>query len=304
MSIMGSDVFVKQYEFYLAEIESSLDKLLIKGSDNSEDPVLKAAHYSLMAGGKRIRPVLLMAAADMLSADKRIALKLACAIEMIHTYSLIHDDLPCMDDDDLRRGRPTCHIAFGEANAVLAGDALLNRAYEIIIDCIVCNNGSNELEAARIMAKSAGLSGMIAGQSIDLASEGKKISFEELVNLHEHKTGALIKAPLMAAAALSGASAEVRSSLETYAKSIGLAFQIQDDILDVTADQSKLGKTTGKDARDNKSTYVSLLGLEEARNKLAQADQQARSALSELAGMQLDTAFLTGMTDFLLSRNY
>ncbi len=304
MEIAGSQKFVDQYKYYLSDIERSLSVLLSEGSDDKEDLVLKAADYSLTAGGKRIRPVLLLAAADMLAVENNTALKLACAIEMIHTYSLIHDDLPCMDDDDLRRGRPTCHIAFGEANAVLAGDALLNRAYEIIIDCISCEEGSNALEAAKIISRSAGLAGMIAGQSIDLASEGKDISFASLVNLHSHKTGALIKAPLMAAAALAGAATEIRSSLEKYADSIGLAFQIQDDILDVTADQSKLGKTTGKDARDNKSTYVSLLGMEEARNKLNEADRSARSALNELAGMQLDIYFLTGMTDFLLKRNY
>lgn len=304
MNISGTGDFSARYKQYLADIENSLGIMLNEGSDNSEDIVLKAAEYSLMAGGKRIRPVLLLATADMLSANKKIALKLACALEMIHTYSLIHDDLPCMDNDDLRRGRPTCHIAFGEAYAVLAGDALLNRAYEIIIDSISCNTESNELEAAGLLAKSAGLSGMIAGQSIDLTSEGKEISFSTLVDLHSHKTGALIKSPVMAAAALGKAAAEVRAALSSFAESIGLAFQIQDDILDVTADQIKLGKTTGKDARDNKPTYVSLLGIEEARNKLNEADQQARSALRELAGMQLDTSFLTGMTDFLLRRNY
>ncbi len=304
MDIAGALTFANQYKYYLSNIEGSLKDLLYEGSDNSDDLVLKAAEYSLMAGGKRIRPVLLLAAADMLKADRIIALKLACAIEMIHTYSLIHDDLPCMDDDDLRRGRPTCHVAYGEAYAVLAGDALLNRAYEIVLESISCEQGPNGLYAARIIARSAGLAGMIAGQSIDLSSEGKKIGLDQLVNLHSHKTGALIKAPLMSAAALGGACSDIRESLSKYAEAIGLAFQIQDDILDVTADQSKLGKTTGKDARDNKSTYVSLLGMEEARDKLNEADQTARSALAELAGMQLDISFLTGMTDFLLKRNY
>ena len=299
---MNND-FNAVYKKYLTLIEDNLDQMLTDGSDNHNDKVLHAARYSLMAGGKRIRPVLLLATAEMLSADMEAALKMAVAIEMIHTYSLIHDDLPCMDDDDLRRGKPTCHKVFGEAVAVLAGDALLNRAFELVLSAINIDLPGS-LEAGLKIAASSGLAGMIAGQSLDLEAEGKMLELDKLTELHRHKTGALIKAPLIAAACLAQSKKTVRQQLENYADAIGLAFQIQDDILDVTADQKLLGKTTGKDVRDQKSTYVNLLGLEQARVKLVEADQSARKALDCLEEAGLNIAFLKGITDFLLNRNY
>jgi geranylgeranyl diphosphate synthase type II len=298
-----TDNFNAIYKDYLKEIEAVLPVFLSDGSDNPDDTVLTAANYSLTAGGKRIRPVLLLAAARMLSADYSCAQAMSAAVEMIHTYSLIHDDLPCMDDDELRRGRPTCHVVYGEAIAVLAGDALLNRAYEILLNSIDLS-APGSLKAARYIASSAGLSGMIAGQSLDLNSEGRKISIDELRNLHRHKTGALISAPLVSAALLAEADQKIIDYVSEYADAIGLAFQIQDDILDVTAQQIELGKTVGKDARDQKSTYVSLLGLEEARNQLRETDKRARIALASLKEEGLDISFLSGMTDFLLVRTW
>lgn len=298
-----TDNFNAIYKDYLKEIEAVLPVFLSDGSDNPDDTVLTAANYSLTAGGKRIRPVLLLAAARMLSADYSCAQAMSAAVEMIHTYSLIHDDLPCMDDDELRRGRPTCHVVYGEAIAVLAGDALLNRAYEILLNSIDLS-APGSLKAARYIASSAGLSGMIAGQSLDLNSEGRKISMDELRNLHRHKTGALISAPLVSAALLAEADQKIIDYVSEYADAIGLAFQIQDDILDVTAQQIELGKTVGKDARDQKSTYVSLLGLEEARNQLRETDKRARIALASLKEEGLDISFLSGMTDFLLVRTW
>jgi geranylgeranyl diphosphate synthase type II len=303
MSSHTTDNFNAIYKDYLKEIEAVLPVFLSDGSDNPDDTVLTAANYSLTAGGKRIRPVLLLAAARMLSADYSCAQAMSAAVEMIHTYSLIHDDLPCMDDDELRRGRPTCHVVYGEAIAVLAGDALLNRAYEILLNSIDLS-APGSLKAARYIASSAGLSGMIAGQSLDLNSEGRKISMDELRNLHRHKTGALISAPLVSAALLAEADQKIIDNISEYADAIGLAFQIQDDILDVTAQQIELGKTVGKDARDQKSTYVSLLGLEEARNQLRETDKRARIALASLKEEGLDISFLSGMTDFLLVRTW
>ncbi|MDD2373813.1 MAG: polyprenyl synthetase family protein [Eubacteriales bacterium] len=303
MSSHTTDNFNAIYKDYLKEIEAVLPVFLSDGSDNPDDTVLTAANYSLTAGGKRIRPVLLLAAARMLSADYSCAQAMSAAVEMIHTYSLIHDDLPCMDDDELRRGRPTCHVVYGEAIAVLAGDALLNRAYEILLNSIDLS-APGSLKAARYIASSAGLSGMIAGQSLDLNSEGRKISMDELRNLHRHKTGALISAPLVSAALLAEADQKIIDYVSEYADAIGLAFQIQDDILDVTAQQIELGKTVGKDARDQKSTYVSLLGLEEARNQLRETDKRARIALASLKKEGLDISFLSGMTDFLLVRTW
>jgi geranylgeranyl diphosphate synthase type II len=303
MSSHTTDNFNAIYIDYLKEIEAVLPVFLSDGSDNPDDTVLTAANYSLTAGGKRIRPVLLLAAARMLSADYSCAQAMSAAVEMIHTYSLIHDDLPCMDDDELRRGRPTCHVVYGEAIAVLAGDALLNRAYEILLNSIDLS-APGSLKAARYIASSAGLSGMIAGQSLDLNSEGRKISMDELRNLHRHKTGALISAPLVSAALLAEADQKIIDYVSEYADAIGLAFQIQDDILDVTAQQIELGKTVGKDARDQKSTYVSLLGLEEARNQLRETDKRARIALASLKEEGLDISFLSGMTDFLLVRTW
>lgn len=294
--------FQEQYDVWLAQIEKALPAYLPEVKPQSGGRASQAARYSLLAGGKRIRPVLALATAAMLRIDLYRVMPYACAIEMIHTYSLIHDDLPCMDDDTMRRGQPTCHVVFGEAAAVLAGDLLLNRAYEIMLQAIDPVDISS-LQAARIIAATAGGNGMIGGQMLDLLAEGRNIPLRELEKLHSLKTGALLKAPVLCAAVLADVRQEVYTCLENFAELTGLAFQIRDDILDATADSGVLGKSAGKDARDGKSTYVSIMGLAAAREKQIQIGAQIRDSLQwlrESAGYDPD--FLEQMTDYLLSR--
>ncbi len=263
--------------------------------------VVEAARYSLLAGGKRIRPVLMLATAEMLGTDPMVVLPFAAALEMIHTYSLIHDDLPCMDDDDLRRGNPTCHVVFGEAVAVLAGDALLTRAFELVHE-FGEQFGSAGWQAARILSQAAGSSGMIAGQTLDIAAEGREIDAVALEAIHTRKTGALLKAPVLVAAALAGSSQEHTRLLGQYADAIGLAFQIRDDILDVTSTSEQMGKSIGKDARDQKTTYATLYGTEGAQKRLEQILASARESILALEADGLDTFFLKGLTDYLALR--
>jgi geranylgeranyl diphosphate synthase, type II len=295
--------FDDQFECYVSEIEAALPAYLpVQPVDEGGLP-LEAGRYSLLGGGKRIRPVLLLAVCDLLGSEHQFALPFACALEMIHTYSLIHDDLPAMDNDDQRRGRPTCHVVYGEAIAILAGDVLLNRAYEVMLDAVAASGCTERaVQAARLIAAAAGGRGMIGGQALDLAAEGKVTGADHLKRIHNLKTGALLKAPIMAAASLAAASRDKADLLAAYADAIGLAFQIQDDILDVTADSATLGKSAGKDQRDTKSTYISLFGLDEARQQLAENVGLARAQLVRLAHLGLSVGFFTGLTDFLLTR--
>ncbi|HAL74832.1 MAG TPA: farnesyl-diphosphate synthase [Clostridiales bacterium] len=293
--------FAERYSQYQEAVEKALPLFFPVMAENQGGQAAEAARYSLLGGGKRIRPVLLLAVTDMLDASFDRAMPFACAVEMIHTYSLIHDDLPCMDDDDLRRGRPTCHKVFGEAMAVLAGDALLNRAFEVMLEHVDLQNPGT-VAAARIVAQAAGVLGMIGGQALDLTSEGKIISLTELQLLHRLKTGALLKAPTLAGAALAGTTQEITELLAQFADAIGLAFQIQDDILDATADTQILGKSAGKDLRDQKSTYATLRGLDAARGFLDDAMQDARAALNSLAEHGLKIDFLMDLTGYLLTR--
>lgn len=237
--------------------------------------VYQAMSYSVQSGGKRIRPILLMACYELFSDDVEEVLPFCAAMEYIHTYSLIHDDLPCMDDDDLRRGNPTCHIKFGEAMAVLAGDALLNRAYEKIFS----STHPRAMEAGRIISFYAGSEGMIGGQVIDMESEGKEISPALLETLQILKTGALLSASCGAGAVLGGADEKAVDQLREFGKLLGLAFQIQDDILDVTSTSGELGKPIGSDEKNHKTTYVSLFGLEECQNLNRRLTEQAVKTL-------------------------
>ncbi len=268
-----------------------------------DDITVKASLYSLMAGGKRIRPCLMYVTALMLDCDTDEVLPFAKALEMIHTYSLIHDDLPAMDNDDLRRGKPTCHKAFGEGIALLAGDNLLNRAYEILFDA--CLSGDmRKIRAAGQIAAKAGICGMIGGQSIDLDSEGKTITLDTLYELQEKKTGALLSAACVTPCYLAGVAPDVQSIIQEFSEHLGLMFQIQDDILDVMADQEKLGKTVGKDERDGKATFVTLLGLEEAKNKLDEEVTGCKQMLRRLESFGYDTSDLETIVDFLAERDY
>lgn len=263
--------------------------------------VVEAALYSLLAGGKRIRPVLMLATAEMLGIDPLAVRPFAAALEMIHTYSLIHDDLPCMDNDDLRRGNPTCHVVYGEALAVLAGDALLTRAFELVHEHGE-QFGSSGWQAARILSRAAGSNGMIAGQTLDIAAEGREINAVELEAIHTRKTGALLKAPVLVAAALADSNEQRTRLLEQYADAVGLAFQIRDDILDVTSTTQQMGKTIGKDARDQKTTYATLYGLEGAQERLEGVLAKARQSIAALQTDGLDTSFLEGLIDYLATR--
>lgn len=290
--------YEERYARYKEQIEKALPFFI--GTEGASD-VEKAARYSLMAGGKRIRPVLFLATADVLGRTGPLLLPFACGIEMIHTYSLIHDDLPCMDDDDLRRGRPTCHKVYGEGMAVLAGDFLLNRAFETLLDAID-PAFPETLKAARLIARAAGGSGMIGGQAIDLMAVHHPLSKEELERMHKMKTGALLSAPVEAAVILSGAGEDVSSVLSDFGKAIGLAFQIRDDILDATLTASELGKSAGKDDRDGKSTYVTLFGLKEAQKKLRETIDAATGQLLRLKD-ELDVSFLMTLTHRLMTES-
>ncbi len=227
--------------------------------------LIDAMRYSLTSNGKRIRPILLMTAYELLGGKEEDVLDIACAIEMIHTYSLIHDDLPAMDDDALRRGMATCHIKFNEAIAILAGDSLLTYAFEILSSHKKKHSSSKLLKVINLISKSAGLSGMIEGQVRDISFENKKISLKELEALHSLKTGALIEASIVSAPILLSSTAKQTKALKKYAKCIGIAFQIKDDILDVEGDSKVIGKMSGSDEKLNKSTYPSLIGLDESK---------------------------------------
>ncbi len=237
-----------------------------------------------MAGGKRLRPVLSLAVCDMLEGDREDVMPFACAIEMIHAYSLIHDDLPCMDNDDFRRGKPTNHKVFGEAKAILAGDALLNTACEIMLDAVLADDRDplGKAAAARIIMDAAGSAGMIAGQIIDLESEHASISFEELCRMHRLKTGALIRASILSAARLCRADQKIWEALDRYGQYIGLAFQIKDDLLDYEGDAEVIGKSTGSDEKNHKSTYVTLLGIKKAKELLKETVEEAVKVLKDL----------------------
>ncbi|MDD6204820.1 MAG: polyprenyl synthetase family protein [Firmicutes bacterium] len=257
--------------------------------------------YSVMAGGKRLRPALVLAACETLGGDRQRALPFACAIELIHTYSLIHDDMPCIDNDTMRRGRPTSHVMFDEQRALLAGDALLSYAFEIMLDAVVSAGEQDRAAAAaaaKAIADAAGTRAMVAGQWQDVLSEGKQISPQELEYIHIHKTADMIRGAVKAGALIAGAGEEELTCFDEYARRIGLAFQIADDILDVVGDAGKLGKNTGSDAADNKVTYVSLHGLEESRRISRELIQQACRIIKNMDA----SGFFTELAHFIIER--
>ena len=247
------------------EVDAALEKLLPEPEGEAKK-LFEAMRYSVFAGGKRLRPCLFLAVMDLFQKDGKNFLPFACSLELIHTYSLIHDDLPAMDDDDLRRGKPTCHKVFGEAQAILAGDALLTYAFNAMIKVRPYAQAEAILDAIDEVAYSAGIEGMVVGQVVDVAWENQDLELEELEYIHRNKTGALFRAAILSAAILSGANGKEIEALREYAMQIGLVFQIADDILDVIGDEKKLGKPIGSDAKNYKSTYPSILGLNEARD--------------------------------------
>ncbi len=279
------------------QIEQKLKKYFQgKGTVNKE--IYKAMNYSLEIGGKRVRPMLLIMTYNLYKNNIEEVFPIAMAIEMIHTYSLIHDDLPCMDDDDLRRGYPTNHKVFGEAIAVLAGDGLLNEAMNIMFEFCV-GKGEKELAACQIISNSAGADGMIGGQVVDILSEGKAIDFETLSYMHKMKTGALIKASIISGAILAGAQDEDIYILEEFGEKLGLAFQIKDDILDVTGIEEQMGKAANSDANKNKTNFITTFGLLECEKKCKKLTEDC---LELLKSLNKRTEQLENLTTSLLVR--
>ena len=289
-----------ELERYVELINSRLLEYLPE-KDVPQKSVIEAMEYSLVAGGKRIRPVLTLAFCELCGGGAQAALPFACAVELVHTYSLIHDDLPCMDNDTMRRGRLANHVANGEAMALLAGDALLTRAFEVISsEEIVENVGAQvALEAARCLAENIGASGMIGGQVLDMEAENKRVDLSALTHMHSLKTSALMVAAAKMGCLVARAAKSQLEAAETYAKNVGLAFQIMDDVLDETATSEALGKTAGSDKDSNKSTYVSLLGVERSLEAVKDLTDQAVGVLKVFDG---DTAFLETLAWSLSSR--
>ena len=286
MSMHAPDhlVFAEWVQSIQAEMEHVLQRFL---PDAEQPPanLHQAMRYSALDGGKRIRPLLVYAAGALFDAPQRLLDRAAAALEMIHVYSLVHDDMPCMDDDALRRGKPTVHVQYDEPTALLVGDALQAQAFAVLSEVDDPHDLARQMTMLNLLARAAGSSGMCGGQAIDLASVGMRLSLAELEQMHRLKTGALLRAAiLLGAGAGQLLSPSQSNALHAYADAIGLAFQVVDDILDATADSSTLGKTAGKDAADNKPTYVSILGLSPSRELAEQLRLQAHAALAQFGG--------------------
>ncbi|QGN36874.1 (2E,6E)-farnesyl diphosphate synthase [Klebsiella oxytoca] len=268
-------------------------------------PLVEAMQYGALLGGKRLRPFLVYATGDMFGVSRATLDAPAAAVECIHAYSLMHDDLPAMDDDDLRRGLPTCHIKFGEANAILAGDALQTLAFSILSDAPMAEVPDRDrLAMISELAQASGIAGMCGGQALDLEAEGHQVDLQALERIHRHKTGALIRAAVRMGALSAGeAGRSALPVLDRYAENIGLAFQVQDDILDVVGDTATLGKRQGADQQLGKSTYPALLGLEQARKKAHDLITDARQSLRELAAQSLDTTALEALANYIIQRD-
>ncbi len=291
--------FKEQMTEYIELINKQLEEY-VPEKNNLQNSIYEAMRYSLLAGGKRIRPVLSLGVCDMLGGKIQEALPFACAIECIHTYSLIHDDLPCMDNDDLRRGRPTNHKVFGEATALLAGDSLLNLAFEIMSSAGI--KSEKTVEIIRNVSNLSGTEGMIGGQVVDLLYEKSNDATQEVLEyIHKHKTGALILAATLIGAICGEATETEREKIVEFAQNLGLAFQIKDDILDFIGDEELLGKPVGSDEENNKTTFVTLMGLEKAKDALERTTMAAKAALDIFGERK---SFLCDLSDFLLERNF
>lgn len=283
-----------RFKEYINLVNTRLSELL----NGENDVVYEAMKYSVENGGKRIRPVLVLESCKMCGGDISSALDVACALEMIHTYSLIHDDLPCMDDDDMRRGKPSCHVKFGEEYALLAGDALLTYAFEVIASADIDN--AKKVKAISCLSRNAGFSGMVGGQVIDLQSEGKKISYDTLREMHSKKTGALIRCAVTLGCICAGADEATTDALVNYADNIGYAFQAVDDILDVVSTEEVLGKPIGSDAECEKTTYVTLFGVKKAKQI---ADELTQNAIKSIDSFE-NSDFLVRLAQELTERKY
>ncbi len=293
--------FKEDLKIKSAYIEDLLKEYMPK-EEGYQHTIFKAMNYSLSAGGKRLRPVLTLEAAKIVGGDQNDAIPFCVAIEMIHTYSLIHDDLPAMDNDDFRRGKPTNHKVFGDGMATLAGDALLNYAFEIMLkESIGKSNSDISLKAIYEIARGAGIYGMIGGQVVDIESEDKSIEKEKLDFIHMNKTAAMIVGGMRAGAIIGQASKDDLQNITKYAKNIGLAFQIIDDILDIVGDAKILGKPIGSDLENHKSTYPALIGLDESRKVARDLIEEAKDSIRKVSG---DSSFLEELAEYIISRDH
>jgi farnesyl diphosphate synthase len=284
-----------------ARVESALARLL-PGSQIAPARLHEAMRYAVLGGGKRLRPLLAFAAGELSEAPAERLEVAAAAVELIHAYSLVHDDMPCMDDDVLRRGKPTVHVEYDEATALLVGDALQSLAFQLLADGRLADDGRGQLEMLRLLAIAAGSRGMAGGQAIDLESVGKQLALPELEFMHIHKTGALIRCAVLLGFGCGSKGAEAdKARLDRYAKAVGLAFQVVDDVLDAEASTATLGKTAGKDAKQGKPTYVSALGVARSRELAEELRAEAQAALQGLGGR---AARLAALADFVVLRKF
>ena len=292
--------FATELKAWSKQVDDALDLYLAK-SDEYPATIHEAMRYSVFAGGKRLRPVLVLAATKAVGGDVAKAMPVACALELIHTYSLVHDDLPAMDNDDFRRGRPTNHKVYGEAMAILVGDALLTQAFELIAGSAEVFPADKVNRVTLEIAQAAGSRGLIGGQVVDMLSENQAIAGEVMEYIHRHKTGALFRAAVRAGAILGGASNQQLICLTNYSEQMGLAFQIKDDLLDIEGDEAKIGKPVGSDVKNQKSTYPFLYGLEAARSMASKA---ANDACAELKIFGPEAEFLRSLMHFIINRDH
>lgn len=290
--------YEEQLASYATQVNDALRERLHFDRELRQIVVVDAMRHSLLDAGKRLRAAMVLEFGRLTHASREGAMALACAIEMVHAYSLIHDDLPCMDDDDFRRGKPSCHRAFGEANALLAGDGLLTLAFETAADAPLSD--AQRVEAVRTLSRAAGVRGMLGGQVIDLSCEGKPVDLETLNTLYALKTGALLRASARLGCLAGDAGEELLETADRYAQACGLAFQITDDILDVAGDAEKLGKPTGSDEENHKTTYVTLLGLSGARERARELIGEARERVAAIPGNE----FLLWVAEMILGRDH
>lgn len=295
------DEFAQRLDHYRRRVDAKLAAVL--GQDTHVPPrLLEAMRYSVLGGGKRVRPLLVYAGGELVGADEDALDAIAASVELIHAYSLVHDDLPAMDDDDLRRGRPTTHRQFDEATAILTGDGLQTLAFEVLAtDARLAARPDAQVRMIAWLAQGAGPAGMVGGQALDMEAEGRRLDEAGLERIHRGKTGALIRAAIMMPSELGVLTREQRANLDVFARDIGLVFQIRDDLLEVEQDTATLGKNAGSDASNDKSTYPSTLGLEGARRRAAETHERAVTALAALGDRSQGLLWLS---EFILSRTY
>lgn len=296
---------ITDFQSWAGQCQTSIENFLdsrLPGTDSVPFRLHQAMRYSVLGGGKRVRPLLAFAAGELGQADVERVTVVAAAVELIHAYSLVHDDMPCMDNDVLRRGKPTCHIEFGEATALLTGDSLQTMAFELLSEKKLADDSETQLSMIKRLANASGSRGMAGGQAFDLDNVGKSLTLPELEFMHIHKTGALIRAAVMLGAHCSNYLNKTQlEKLDHFAKYIGLAFQVVDDLLDAEATTATLGKTAGKDAENNKPTYVSIMGIREARGLAEKLQHDANQILDEFGDMAVR---LRQVTDFIIKRKF